>query len=141
MGRRKSATDGKWFFFAFFFDLFFLFFPYRGLVVSQSRRIFFFCIGLNEPSIIAGRNGVVGARLYFFFLLKASKCVYVCERVSCRAHLSIMKSQNSALFAFWSFFSFVRQRKREIERLHTLLTVFIVLFLSLLSTYLTVTLI
>lgn len=71
MGRRKSATEGKW-----FFDLlFYFFFSYRGLVVSQSRRIFFFCIGLNEPSLIAGRSGVVGARLYFFFLLKASKCV------------------------------------------------------------------
>lgn len=45
--------------------------------------------------------------------------MYVCECVSCRAHLLIMKSQNSALFAFWPFFSFVRQRKREIERLHT----------------------
>lgn len=48
-----------------------------------------------------------------------------------------MKSQNSALFAFWPSFV-VRQRKREIERLHTLLTVFIVLFLSLLPTYLEV---
>lgn len=46
-----------------------------------------------------------------------------------------MKSQNSALFAFWPFFSFVRQRKRERERLYTLLTVFIVLFLDLLPTY------
>lgn len=64
----------------FLIYFFFLFLPYRGLVVSQSRRIFFFCIGLNEPSIIAGRNGVVGVRLYFFFLLKASKCV--CRYVS-----------------------------------------------------------
>lgn len=49
-----------------------------------------------------------------------------------------MKSQNSALFAFWSFFFVVRQRKGERERHYTLLTVFIVLFLDLLPTYLEV---
>lgn len=120
-----------------FLIYFFSFSHIEDLLSVSLVVFFFFCIGLNEPSIIAGRNGVVGARLYFFFLLKASKCVYVCECVSCRAHLSIMKSQNSALFAFWSFFHLLG-RERERERHYTLLTVFIVLFLSLLPTYLEV---
>lgn len=51
-----------------FFDLFFIFFSHIEDLLSVSLVVFFFfCIGLNEPPIIAGRNGVVGARLYFFF--------------------------------------------------------------------------
>lgn len=47
---------------------FFIFFSHIENLLSVSLVVFFFfCIGLNEPSIIAGRNGVVGVRLYFFF--------------------------------------------------------------------------
>lgn len=72
MGRRKSATEGKW-----FFDFFLLFFHIEDLLSVSLVVFFFFCIGLNEPSIIAGRNGVVGVRLYFFFSFESEQ-VCVC---------------------------------------------------------------
>lgn len=51
----------------FLIYFFYLFFHIEDLLSVSLVVFFFFCIGLNEPSIIAGRNGVVGARLYFFF--------------------------------------------------------------------------
>lgn len=72
MGRRKSATEGKWFFDLLFY---FFFFHIEDLLSVSLVVFFFFCIGLNEPSLIAGRNGVCRCAALLLFLLKASKCV------------------------------------------------------------------